>query len=172
MECGLFYGSTRFAASLYENKSRSGSRDFTCSKKCFLLGWFRCDSGRERKVAELEIIIKRNHLCVMPETQKKTKFILCQSSGCHVWNFHHKEKLYLYQSVSALNFIPSNCICMSKAVICNYLNLTSVPEIPPQSTSIFLIGNRLQLTVNSFNDLNLTQSLYVVGLGVLLEFLL
>ncbi|KAJ6635116.1 Relaxin receptor 2, partial [Pseudolycoriella hygida] len=63
-----------------------------------------------------------------------------------------------------LDFIPSkssNCRCRSTAVICQNLNLTSIPHIPPQVTSLFLIGNRLQLTSDSLNELNLTQNLYM-----------
>lgn len=67
--------------------------------------------------------------------------------------------IHLHKSFSELTFTPSNCLCTSTAVAC--MNSTSIPKGPPQMTSLFLIGNRLQLTVDSFTELNLTQNLYV-----------
>lgn len=95
-------------------------------------------------------------------------FLLGNSAILNRWLLRLKSqfeitKLNLYQSISELErrFIPPNCTCKSTAVICVYLNLTLIPKTTPQVTSLFLYGNRLQLTVNSFDDVNLTQNLYV-----------
>ncbi|KAG4074711.1 hypothetical protein HA402_008809 [Bradysia odoriphaga] len=62
---------------------------------------------------------------------------------------------------SELDSVPPKCLCKAKGIACVYLNLTAVPATPPHITSLFLYGNRLELTPSSFNDLNLTSYLHL-----------
>lgn len=90
----------------------------------------------------------------------RVEYIIVVSKDHKLNAFKFRNNDIIILVALALHHYPPNCLCLREtSLLCYGMNLTRIPHVLGDVSMMYLERNRIQLTDDSLNGLNLTHKL-------------